>query len=168
MSYFKTLFLMICLTLPLFSCSDYSLTFNQQVLYTPPVIFTDFHLADLNLQRCADHTIAESKITSARQMQSLLCPEKDIQSLEGIGVFSDLKILGLQGNKLNSLNPLESLQQLEQLNLANNQLTDIAALQSLTSLRYLNLLDNLEINCQQLDAIKLVASGTLLRPSVCL
>lgn len=149
------------------SCSDYSLTINDNLVYDPPRIFTNFSLSDLDLQRCADQTIKEMAITTAAAVTSLLCPEKGIHTLNGVSIFSELKIFGLENNQLSDIKPLANLKKLEQLNLAGNELEDISALQGLTQLQYLNLQQNPKLNCQQLAKIRLSKGGEILRPDHC-
>lgn len=149
------------------ACSDYSLTVNEKVVYTPPGIFTDFHLEDIELQRCADQSIAEASITAAKQLERLQCPDKGIRSVRGISVFSELTVLGLEGNQLNNLEELASLNKLEQLNLAANNIQDVSALHNLQQLHYLDLRKNPGLDCVQLAGIKLAKNGRLLRPSHC-
>ena len=163
---YKTL-LVIAILSTLVACSDYSLTINERLVYDPPHIFTDFRLPDLELQHCADASIAEGKITAPDQLNSLLCPEKNIASLEGIEIFTQLKRLGLEVNQLNNLQPLATLVNLEQVNLAGNDITDILALHSLTRLHYLNLSQNPHLDCQQLSGLKIVEGGELLLPEHC-
>lgn len=159
--------LFFTLLLLLSACSDYSLTVNEQVVYTPPRIFTDFRLKDLELQRCVDQSIGEDGITAAKQLERLQCPGKAIVSVEGLELFSELKVLGLEHNALTDITSLGQLTKLEQLNLADNALVDVSVLQILNKLHYLNLSENSALDCSGLSGIALPKEGKLLRPNHC-
>lgn len=163
----RNFFLFSALLLLLSACSDYSLTVNEQVVYTPPRIFTDFRLQDLELQRCVDQSIVEGGITAAKQLERLQCPGKAIVSVEGLELFSELKVLGLEHNALTDITSLGQLTKLEQLNLADNALVDVSALQTLNKLHYLNLSENAELDCNGLSGIVLLKEGKFLRPNHC-
>lgn len=165
MRQFQTLTAFFITLLALFACSDYSLIINDQRVYDPPGIFTNFRVSDMGLQRCIDQTIKEGSLTATKQVLKLQCPQKDISSLEGIELFNELRILGLEGNKLKSIDNLQALEQLEQLNLADNQLVDVAVLHRLTQLQYLNLGGNNELDCSQLKAIN---TDKMILPEHCL
>lgn len=161
---FLTLTPFLITVFTLFACSDYSLTINDRRIYDPPGIFTNFHLPDAALQKCIDQTIKEGSLTAAKQLYKLQCPEKDISSLDGIELFNELRILGLEGNLLEGVDELPALKHLEQLNLANNQLVDVAALRELTQLQYLNLEGNKDLKCNQLEELDI---ENLIAPEHC-
>lgn len=161
----KQLFL-LCL-LALGACSDYSLSVNDKVLYTPPGIFTDFRVDDLELQRCLDQSIAEASITAANQLERLQCPAKGIRSVEGVAVFAELSVLGLEDNQVKKIEALVGLEKLQQLNLANNNIENISALHSLKQLHYVDLRGNNALDCAQLAGIRLAKGGQLLAPAHC-
>ncbi len=154
----------ILLSFGLASCADYSISVNDNTVYDPPKIFTQFRVADSNLQRCIDETIKEEKITNAKQLRNLQCPNKDIQVLDGLAIFSELKILGLAGNPLKNIDDVAALKLLEQLDLQASgtiQLTKISGLK----LDYLNLSENPDLHCD--DFQQLMDIKSLIKPEHC-
>lgn len=158
---------LLAIILPNAGCSEYSLTVNKQLLYSPPRIFTDFRLQDTNLQLCADATIKEGLITSAHGLHKLLCPGKGIQILNGIASFDNLSVLGLQDNNIANVSLLAAISQLKQLNLSGNRLADVAPLASLQNLHFLDLNDNPDLKCSSMEGIRLAKGGILIKPEHC-
>ena len=164
----QSFLLAVCLLcLSLTSCTRYSLAINDKVVYTPPAIFTDFRLDDLNLQRCVDATIKENRITAAEQLQSLDCPDQEITSLQGLKIFANLKILGLANNRLQNIEAIAGLKQLEQLNLAGNDVRETGTLAELKTLQFLNLDGNQNLNCRELAHVRLPREDRLIAPRHC-
>ena len=67
---------------------------------------------------------------------------KNIESLNGIEIFKQLKSIDLSLNKIKLINQLEHLSSLESLILSNNQIKQINSLHNLTSLQLLYLANN--------------------------
>ena len=155
------------LVLQLSACSNYSLNINEKVVYMPPTVFTRFQLADLELQKCVDDTISEEMIVAAKDLHTVRCPNKGIRTLNGLEIFSGIKVLGLEGNDISEIDTIGKLTNLEQLNLADNGVNSVEALKLLSKLRYLNLSGNEGVECAEIKEISLVKGGKALLPKHC-
>ena len=155
------------LFLMLFSgCSRYSVSINDNTLYSPPGIFTDFSLPDKNLQDCVDDTIADEHLTKPEQLVRLFCTNRAIYSLEGLEIFDGIQYLGLKDNRLESIAELVLLPGLEQIDLAGNPIVDAAPLLQLEKLNYVDFTDNQALDCSSLQ--RFVAKGVeIKRPDHC-
>ena len=140
--------LVVAITFGIAGCSDYSITVNDNLLHTPPTIFTDFKLPDYALQKCIDDTISDEHLTKAEQLTRLFCTNRTIGSLEKVDIFVNLKQIGLADNKLKDISPLAHLNQLEQINLKGNEIEDATPLKNVTTLRFADLSDNPNLDCK--------------------
>ena len=84
--------IIICSVLPIISCS-YEVNLNKHTLYTPPALFSDYNVTDTKLRSCVQNTIKEGNITTALQLTTLQCPSSNITSLDGIEIFTQLRIV---------------------------------------------------------------------------
>jgi len=148
--------------LALGACASYEVSLNDQVLYTPPPLFSDYRIADPALKECVASTIRELKITDANALESLFCPDGNIQSLAGLEQFQAIKKLGLSRNKVNSLDIIGLLKNLEQVDLSFNHISKIEDLEVIKNLSYLNLKGNPIISCGSLES-----GPSLLLPEGC-
>lgn len=139
----------ICSVSLIISCS-YEVNLNKHTLYTPPVVFNDYNLADTGLNKCIQDTIQEANITNAAQLTTLQCPNNSITSLHGIEVFEQLRTLGLNNNNIHSISPLSALTHLTHLDLAENQITSVKPLNKLNALIFVDLRKNPLKNCNEL------------------
>lgn len=144
---FSTLSAAACLT----ACSSYDVTINDQVVYTPPPLYSDFSIADPALSECLKSTIRERQIVKAGQLSELLCPAGNISSLEGITQFPNITKLGLGNNKLKDLAGVQVLTQLQHLDASGNNLTELTELNGLKKLRYVDLRRNNALVCTSID-----------------
>ena len=138
-------------------CSRYSVSINDNTVYSPPGIFTDFSLSDKNLQDCIDDTIADEHLTKPEQLARLFCTNRAIYSLEGLEIFDGIQYLGLADNQLKSITELASLTDLEQVNLSGNSIVDAAPLVRLQQLNYVDFTNNPALDCSSLQ--KLLTKG---------
>ena len=134
-------------------CSRYSVSINDNTVYSPPGIFTDFSLPDKNLQDCIDDTIADEHLTKPEQLVRLFCTNRAIYSLKGLEIFDGIQYLGLENNKLTSIAELASLPELEQVNLAGNPIVDAAPLLQLLQLSYVDFTNNQALDCSKLQLL---------------
>lgn len=139
----------ICSVLLIISCS-YEVNLNKHTLYTPPVLFSDYNLADTGLKKCIQDTIQEANITNASQLTILQCPSNSITSLHGIEVFKQLRTLGLNKNNIHNISSLSTLIHLTNLDLAENQITSAEPLTKLNALIFVDLRKNPLKNCNEL------------------
>lgn len=139
----------ICSVLLIISCS-YEVNLNKHTLYAPPVLFSNYNLADTGLKKCIQDTIQEANITNASQLTILQCPHNSITSLHGIEVFEQLRTLGLSKNNIHNISPLATLIHLTNLDLAENQITSAKSLNKLNALIFVDLRKNPLKNCNEL------------------
>lgn len=97
---------------------------------------------DPQLQACFDEQAQANGWVMTEDVTELVCPDREIRDLNGLGVFTDLRALDLGGNLLEVAFPIDQLRQLEVLDLSHNRLWDIIPLNSLSNLRELYLSGN--------------------------
>lgn len=151
------------------ACS-YSVSVNDNLVYTPPALFTDYTINDQRLAQCVAQTIMDGKINAANALTLLNCSSANIQSLAGLHIFSALQELNLANNQLTEVNELAQLSQLRVLILNNNPLKDITPLLSLLQLHTLELADTPQLTCddlQQLERNWIGLKNNLIKPKHC-
>ncbi len=144
----------LLLTAIVSGCSRYSVSINDNTVYSPPGIFTRFSLPDSNLQDCVDDTIADEHLTKPEQLVRLFCTNRAIYSLEGLEIFDGIQHLGLENNELTSIAELASLSQLKQVNLAGNNIKDGAPLLQLQALDYVDFTNNPALDCSLIQQLR--------------
>ena len=115
-------------------CENYQVTLNQRELYSPPALFTDYQLTDAGLRACIRQTIIDQSILSAEQLTTLVCTYSGIETLSGLGRFTQLKTINLANNQLKNIKPLLFFGQLQRLDLSGNLHLDCADIKALTDL----------------------------------
>lgn len=112
----------LLLTVLVAGCQGYTYTLNDRTVFEPPPLFTGYAIEDQALAACVQQAIEDGGITRAEQLEDLNCSNAGIRSLAGIEVFTGLKRLGLDGNRIASLAPLAALEKLELVQLRSNGL----------------------------------------------
>lgn len=135
-------------------CKNYSVSVNENVVYTPPAIFKDYALADNLLQNCVEQTIYDLHITSAEDLTRLNCSNSGIKSLAGLDKFFALKELNLASNQITDISEIGKLGRLEKLLLSNNKIENPAALLNLLHLNQLHLNNNPNMTCNDLAQLQ--------------
>lgn len=155
------------------SCG-YAVSVNDNVVYTPPKLFSAQHITDKNLAACVEQTILDQEITEARKLKRLNCTNAGIRSLEGLEIFTGLEALNLADNALQNIEELKHLVQLRVLILTNNSLQSVATLLTLLKLYSLDLAGNTKLSCNDLKQLEknwvelsLTQSTTLIKPVHC-
>lgn len=115
----------------LFGCERYAVTLNQQPVYIPPPLYSDFKVADKALMNCLKQTIADRKVVRTEQLTSLTCRHAGVASLEGLDHFAFL----------------------QELDLSHNQLVDAQSLGLLTQLKVLRIQENAKLKCETLTSL---------------
>lgn len=131
-------------------CKNYSVSVNENVVYTPPAIFKDFKLVDAQLHNCVEQTIYDSHITSADELTRLNCSNAGIKSLTGLDKFFALQELNLAGNQITDIDAIGQLGRLEKLVLSDNNIKNPAPLLNLLHLEQLHLNANPQMSCNDL------------------
>lgn len=104
----------------LFGCERYAVTLNQQPIYTPPPLYSDFTVPDQALADCLKQTIADQKVVRVEQLTSLTCRHTGLTSLTGIDHFTALRELDVSHNRLREAQALARLMQLRTLKINDN------------------------------------------------
>ena len=142
------------ITLMLAACNNYSVSVNNNTVYTPAGLFKDYSIADSHLQDCVQQTIADKHITKVEELKQLNCSNAGISSLSGLEKFYRLEQLNLTENKLDSIAPLAELTQIKTLILRKNALTSAEPLLHLMHLRELDISENGKLTCGDLNQLK--------------
>ena len=128
-------------------CKTYSVSLNNNVVYTPPSLFKDFTIVDTHLRACVEQTIIDNHITKADDLKQLNCSHAGIRSLAGIEKFYAIEQLNLAENSLQSFAELSNFSQLGILILRKNNLTNAEPLLRMLALRELDISDNAKLAC---------------------
>jgi Leucine-rich repeat (LRR) protein len=134
-------------------CRSYSVSLNNNVVYTPLPLFKDFVITDAHLRTCVEQTINDKKITKAEDLKQLNCSHAGISSLSGLEKFYRIEELNLAENALQSIAPLSSLSQLKVLILRKNNLTSAEPLLHMLALQELDISDNAKLACGDLKQL---------------
>ena len=126
-------------------CKNYSVSVNENVVYTPPSIFKDYQIADAQLRDCVEQTIYDLHVN---------CSNAGIKSLAGLDKFFALKELNLADNQLADISEIGKLGRLEKLVLSNNQIKNPAPLLHLLHLNQLHLDKNPSLTCKDLQQLQ--------------
>lgn len=152
----------ICVTLALLAgCTNYDITVNDKLVYSPKTLFSDFDAPDPGLNSCLEQAIFDAKIDQAGALKHLNCSHGGIETLEGLEVFTGLIQLKLSVNKIRNLAPLVNLIHLQELYLDDNVVVDPVPLYPLSAMRTLNLSGNAVLQCPQTTAFAHLGSLTL-------
>ena len=128
-------------------CKSYSVSVNNNVVYTPAPLFKDFVIDDAHLRSCVEQTITDDKITKAEDLKQLNCSHAGIISLAGLEKFYSIEQLNLSENAIQSISPLSNFSQLKVLILRKNNLTSAEPLLHLLALRELDVSENAKLAC---------------------
>jgi hypothetical protein len=131
-------------------CKTYSVSLNNNVVYTPPSLFKDFVIADAHLRACVEQTIIDNHIIKADDLKQLNCSHAGITSLAGLEKFYSIEQLNLSENSLQSIAQLSNFSQLKVLILRKNNLTNAEPLLHMLALRELDVSDNAKLTCGDL------------------
>lgn len=121
----KTVLLIsVILSVFISACGPYAITFNDNLVYQPEQLFSDYIIADSALSHCVGEAIKETRITQAMQLRELRCPHAGIASLDGLKLFTDIVVLDLSFNVVVNVEELHKLSRLKHINLFGNQQLD--------------------------------------------
>ena len=149
------------------ACADYRFTVNDRVLYTPDTVFTGYDIYDAGLAACVKQHVGDKSITSAIQLNELVCSHAGVNNLQGIQIFTGLTRLKLSSNNIAELSPLADLQLLSELHLDGNKLVALNPIRLLPNLTYLNVYGNSQLNCTELANLSRTPNLTLELPEHC-
>lgn len=149
------------------ACTGYSVSVNDNPVYNPPTLFTDFRLVDSALHDCVQQTIEDRQITQASQLTQLNCSSAGIETLEGISAFPALRAISLKDNAITDLSYLKPLSRLEILLLEDNDVKSAAPLLTLLRLEELELSGNTSLACGDAQQLKDNSEGEVTLPQHC-
>ncbi|QGU95841.1 hypothetical protein GOM49_12705 [Clostridium bovifaecis] len=129
-----------------------------------PFVVNDFiYFKDKNLENEIRKNISKPKGGILKEdvvnVQALYLSNRNIESLEGLNYFTNLKTLSINDNKVKDITPLKNLSNLEKLYAENNIIEDITNLKGLYKLKELNLRGN---RIQNIDALSSLSSYYLI------
>lgn len=153
-SKFLLLFCGLVTSLVSTGCKNYSVSVNENVVYTPPSIFKDYQLADAQLRGCVEQTIIDLQITRAEDLTRLNCSNAGIKSLAGLDKFFALTELNLADNQLADISEIGQLGRLEKVVLTNNNIKNPAPLLHLLHLTQLHVDNNSQMTCKDLQQLQ--------------
>lgn len=149
------------------ACKGYQLTFNETVVRSPAPLYTNFQVADRNLQVCLDQAIKDAEATAPDQLIQLNCSHAGIETLEGLQAFHNLQQINLSHNQLSDLKPLGQMGRVQLLLLSNNNLKSIPEILTLPRLERLELDNNSELYCDDVHQLQQNYKGELAMPAHC-
>jgi Leucine-rich repeat (LRR) protein len=135
-------------------CQGYSYTLNDRTVFEPPPLFAAYAIEDPALSACVQQAIEDGEIRAAEQLQDLNCSSAGLRSLAGIEVFSGLKRIGLDGNRLESLAPLASLAGLELVQARSNRLRELDPALCQGAKKRLAVAGNDTLTCAGIDTLR--------------
>ena len=101
-------------------CNNYTYTLNEQPIFSPPHLFTDYKVSDPALNNCIKQAIIDNQVTRSNQLIQLNCSNAGIEKLAGLEIFTGLSRINLNQNSLVEIKPLLFLQHLVVVNLDKN------------------------------------------------
>ncbi|PCJ92129.1 MAG: hypothetical protein COA46_06220 [Porticoccaceae bacterium] len=102
-------------------CEGYTYTFNQQPIFSPETLFSDFNIKDTALKSCVEQAIFDQNVTKSTQLTHLNCSNAGISKLAGLEIFTGLTHLNLNGNHLTEIKPLLFLSHIQVILLGANK-----------------------------------------------
>lgn len=148
-------------------CAGYAVSFNDNPIYNPPTLFSDYQIADRALQECVQQSIEDQSVTEAAGLTQINCSSAGIASLEGLATFRGLKAINLSDNELQEAGELKSLSRLEIVMLKNNRLESIEPLLGLLRLIELDVRGNDNLSCGDAQQLAEHSEGEVHLPDHC-
>ncbi|MGB2313969.1 MAG: leucine-rich repeat domain-containing protein [Porticoccaceae bacterium] len=130
----------------LLACDRYQIKLNEQQIYTPRQLFSDYKIPDMALSNCIKQVILDQSVWRAEELTSINCAYAGITDLTGLSRFTRLEVI----------------------NLANNNLTDIKALMFFGQLRRVDLSGNNSLTCDDIKTLSELLPQQLVAPNTCL
>lgn len=153
----------------LFGCKQnpYTVTFNNNVVYSPNAAIRNKVLDDPALQACLNQVMASDTIEDPEDVTLIACPSAGITTLGGIEKLANLEQLDVSDNAISNINPLLSLKKLRVLSLRNNAVTNAGSLVSMPLLRFISLSGNTRVSCRDVETLEDKLGNTLDKPLTC-
>ena len=148
--------------------NPYTVTFNDNVVYSPNAAIRDKVLEDPALQACLNRVLSSNTELDLAGVTLIACPGAGITTLDGIGKLPNLEQLDVSDNAVSNVSPLLGSKKLRVLSLRNNAVNSVGPLLSLPLLRFVSLSGNNRITCRDLAALEKKLGNTLEKPLTCL
>ena len=132
--------------LSLVACDRYQIKLNEQQIYTPQPLFSDYKMPDMALSNCIKQLIIDKSVKRAEELKSINCAYAGISDLAGLSRFTQLEVI----------------------NLANNNLTDIKTLMFFGQLRRVDISGNNALRCDDVKTLSELLAEQLVAPNICL
>lgn len=133
------------LLLSLLACDRYQIKFNEQQIYTPRQLFSDYNIPDTALRNCIKQMIIDQSVMRAEDLVTINCAYAGISNLSGINRFTRLETINLANNNLNDIKPLMFLGELRRVDVSGNDL----------------------LQCKDIKTLSELVPGQLLAPKAC-
>jgi len=147
--------------------NPYTVTFNNNVVYSPNAAIRDKVLDDPALQACLNQVMTSSTIQDPEDVTLIACPSAGITTLGGIEKLANLEQLDVSDNAISNVSPLLALKKLRVLSLRNNAVSNVGSLASMPLLRFISLSGNTRINCRDVETLENKLGNTLDKPLTC-
>ena len=155
------------LTLALAACSSYELRVNDNIVYSPLPLLSDFQIPDEALNQCIQKIIEQQQIYHKSDLTVVICPQQNIQTLEGLEGFEHIAELRLPDNQIQDIKTLSTLYSLREVDLSGNSLEDAASLATLPALKVIDISNNDKLRCDSIAPLKARKKLTLSLPAQC-
>lgn len=116
--------LLILSALTLTGCENYTYTLNEQPVFTPPGLFSNYQISDQGLAGCLKQAILDQQVSKAHDLSQLNCSNAGITNLTGLEIFTGLTHVNLGNNALTEIKPLLFLPHLDTVLLGGNEALD--------------------------------------------
>ena len=162
-------FMMFFFAILLAGCENnpYTITLNNNVLYSPTERVQTTHVEDANLQGCINQYFLRNNHEDAEKITILACPSAGIETLAGIRNLPNLEQVDFSDNRITDVSALNALDNLRVLSIRNNDIRNTNPLLDMPLLRFVAMQGNDNIPCRQLDRLAEKIGNTLNRPLNC-
>lgn len=147
--------------------NPYTVTFNNNVIYSPNAAIQNKVLDDPSLQACLNQVMSSNTIEDPEDVTLIACPSAGITTLGGIERLPNLEQLDVSDNAISNISPLLSLKKLRVLSLRNNAVSSVSSLASMPLLRFISLSGNTKISCRDVEILENKLGNTLDKPLTC-
>ena len=102
---------LLCCMLAACHIQPYTITLNDNVVYTPNAALRNAVVEDPGLQGCLNETLARNEQSDPATVVLLACPSAGVQTLAGIDALANLEQLELSDNRITA--PFEKVARAE-------------------------------------------------------
>lgn len=147
--------------------SPYSISVNNNVVYSSTGVIEEEIFSDASLQACVNNYLAENPDRTLTSIEQLTCTNAEIVSLIGLDRLPGLVQLDLSSNAIVDVSPVSNLENLRILRVSENRIRNVSMLNNMPLLNFIDLGGNSNIPCNQLDRLENRLGNSLRRPLSC-